>query len=83
MLKSKLQSCKHLNTNAFNYVRDDGLIDEIVNSDDYKRRQQLEDHLSGMRYCLDCGATQRFRRYDPLGIVEKCEPWLQPWIFRK
>lgn len=80
----KLKNCKHKNVNAYNYVRDDGILDDIINADDYKRRDYLEQHLTGMRFCLDCGATQRFKRWDPLAIAEGSEeePWTRPWIWR-
>ena len=81
----KLRACKHFNTGAFNYVRDDGFIADLVSDDDYKSRQLTKDRISGLRYCLDCGATQRFSRIDPLALnpdTEK-EPWLAPWLWRK
>jgi hypothetical protein len=84
-LKSKLLACKHANTNAYNYVRDDGLLDEALYEKDPKRLDNIKMHLTGMRFCLDCGSTQRFKRWDPLSITDKNEkePWLAPWMWRK
>jgi len=79
----KLKNCRHQNTNAYNYVRDDGLIEDLIAQDDYQARLKIKDHLTGMRFCLDCGSTQRFRRYDPLAINGDKEPWLAPHIWRK
>jgi len=76
----KLRACRHENANAYEYIRNDGMINDIVSTDDYNRRRALEDHLTGMRFCLDCGSTQRFRFRDP---IKSSEPWLAPWIWRK
>lgn len=84
-LLRKLRDCKHQNTNAYDYIRNDGHIEELVAQDDHKRRQDIKSHLTGMRFCLQCGATQRYRLRDPLAINEGAEkePWLAPWIWRK
>jgi len=76
----KLRNCKHKNTSACDFVRNDGLLEDIVNSDDFKRRKNIQDHLSSMRYCVDCGSTQRYKLQDP---IKSSEPWLAPWIWRK
>jgi hypothetical protein len=78
----KLRKCKHTNTNAYDYIRNDGLVEDLVSRDSYKQRQEIKEHLTGMRFCLDCGATQRFRLRDPLALYEQKEPWLAPWIWR-
>jgi hypothetical protein len=84
-LLSKLRACQHKNTNAYDYIRNDGMLDEMLIQDDYRRRQQIRDHMTGMRFCLDCGATQRYRLWDPLSITnpDEREPWLAPWLWRK
>lgn len=81
----KLRDCRHENMNVFDYIRDDSVLDELFNRDDYEQRQEVRDHLTGMRFCLNCGATQRFRLRDPLAITTGAEkePWLAPWIWRK
>jgi hypothetical protein len=39
-LMSKLRACKHENTNAYDYIRNDGMIDSMLVEDDYKRRRR-------------------------------------------
>lgn len=78
LTKRKLKNCKHESTNAFDYVRRDAVLDQLVSHDDYNMRRELKAHLTGLRYCLDCGSTQRYSLSDPLNG----EGWLAPWIWR-
>jgi hypothetical protein len=84
-LKAKLRACPHHNVNAYDYVRNDGLLDDLIHEGDSKKREAIEGHLTGMRFCLDCGSTQRFKLRDPLAITSTSEkePWLAPWFWRK
>lgn len=84
-LLKKLRGCQHQNTNAFEYVRDDGILEDALDETDPKRVEVYKLHLTGLRFCLDCGSTQRFKHWDPLSITDKTEkqPWIAPWLWRK
>lgn len=77
-LLRKLRICKHENVNVYEYVRNDGGLDDLIACDNYTRRRDIKSSFTGMRFCLQCGATQRFQLRDPLNG----EPWLAPWIWR-
>jgi hypothetical protein len=78
LTRRKLKNCDHRNTNVFDYVRRDALLDQLVSHDDYNMRREIRARLTGLRYCLDCGSTQRYSLSDPLDS----EQWLAPWIWR-
>lgn len=78
LTKRKLKKCSHKNTNVFDYIRNDGMIDDLVSSDDYDTRRRIKGNLTGLRFCLDCGSTQRYSLANPLNG----EQWLAPWIWR-
>lgn len=77
-LKSKLRACKHINTNAYRYVRDDGsLEDQIYAIQDGKLKYE-DMRMTYMEFCLDCGATKRYHKGE---FPHKAE-WLAPWLWR-
>jgi hypothetical protein len=78
LVKRRLKNCKHENTNVYDYVRRDLLLDDLLHADDYRVRDRIKGLMTGMRFCLDCGSTQRFPLSDPLNG----EQWLAPWIWR-
>lgn len=84
LLERKLKRRPHKNLNAYDYVRNDGALDELVGSDNFKHRQKIKENMTGLRICLDCGATQRYKLLDPLCILSTSEkePWCLPWMWR-
>jgi len=78
-LKAKLRRCHHINTNSpYEYVRKDATFHLMLAENDYQRRLDRRDELTGIHICLDCGATQRFLVGEPWVITE---PWVLPHIW--
>ncbi len=78
-LKSKLKACRHANQlSPHFYVRKDGAFAMMVAADSHQRRLDYLDDLTGMRVCLDCGATQMFLLGAPWDLME---PWALPHIW--